>query len=340
MVSWSTGPKTFPYQLNYFWLENKGESFETDHLKLKKVYFCLINGKGIILNKALYAETTYNKRSSKAEFLKMLRNVSKTKFIIRGQVYFVLDMWSTGPYHFYVDILSKLVELKGFLGDSFQHATIVLFKNKFTEKVVIPLLELVGFGNLKWILIEENKQYCIIGSNAFVTKPHKIGTNNPKVIRKVYDLLHLSLGPIVRRNFGSPKMVYYHRVNRNRVVENDTEIIRELKKLGVYCTTFDDLSFLEAFALMSTTKLFIGIHGGGLTNMLFLKPGSRIIEIKNDNLNPKSHCYWHLARSLNFDYTLFVAETVGNSNVMEGKGCNVIVEVDQLINLINQMIQD
>jgi capsular polysaccharide biosynthesis protein len=85
---------------------------------------------------------------------------------------------------------------------------------------------------------------------------------------------------------------------------------------------------------MRTVKVFVGIHGGGLTNMLFQKPESKIIEIRNDNLNPNSHCYWHLASSLNFNYTVFIGETIGDSKIMEGKGCNVRVDISSLLQCI------
>ena len=94
---------------------------------------------------------------------------------------------------------------------------------------------------------------------------------------------------------------------------------------------------MEAFQLMQQTNLFIGIHGGGLANMMFLPPDSVVIEIKNDNPNPNSHCYWHLARSLKFDYTMFVAETVGESNVVEGKGCDLRVDYTKMTDLINSI---
>jgi capsular polysaccharide biosynthesis protein len=231
--------------------------------------------------------------------------------------------------------LSKLVELKNARNVDFENATITLFKDNFTDDVVIPLLKQVGLGNIRLYLIEKSKQYIFFGANAFVTKPHIIGTNNPLVMKKVYGLLHSKFDQFVDHASRSQIIVYYYRVNRSRVVINDNELLPILKDLGVYCTTFDDLSYLDAIRLMRKTKIFIGIHGGGLTNMVFQKPGSKIIEIKNNNVNPHSHCYWHLARSLNFDYTLFIAETVGDSEIIEGNGCNVSVNINNLLECIN-----
>jgi len=137
--------------------------------------------------------------------------------------------------------------------------------------------------------------------------------------------------------FNNISKVYYYRKNRKRVVVNDDVLIPILKGLGYYCTDFDDLSYLEARNLMSNVKIFLGIHGGGMTNMIFMSGvDSNVIEIKTDNTNPISHCYWHLARSLNFNYTMFVAQSVDDHNFIEGKGCDVSVDINQMLDLLNK----
>jgi hypothetical protein len=327
--------KTFPVKINFDWLENPGESFETDRTKLIESKVMLIKGSGVILGMRLFAETTYNKLDLKKELKGFLRKIFKTKFIRENNVFILTDIWSTGPYHFYVDVLSKVVELKKQLDLNPKRIKFVLFNDQFTNNVIIPLFKDLGLGEVKILTLKREEQYIIFGRNYFVTKPHIMGTNNPRVIPKVYDLIHGNLGKYRKScDANSYKGIYYYRTGRYRKVVNDEEIIRELTGLGFYCTSFDELSYIKAFQLMQQTKLFVGIHGGGLTNMMFLPPESTVIEIKNNNTNPDSHCYWHLARSLNFDYTMFVAETVGNSNIVEGKGCDLRVDWNQLDKLI------
>jgi capsular polysaccharide biosynthesis protein len=246
------------------------------------------------------------------------------------------DIWSTGPYHFYVDILSKLLELLENKKFDIVSSTIVLFDDNFSKSVVKPLLSNLGLGAINLIWLNKYAEYIVVGRNFFVTKPHIIGSNNSDVINRVYSLIRQKLSNLDTFSKGdSAKIVYYYRQNRIRKVMNDDELLPLLKQRGIHCTTFDDLSYFDAFKLMSSAKLFIGIHGGGLTNMLFMPQGSCVIEIKTNNPNPQNHCYWHLARSLNFDYTMFVAETRGASNVIEGRGCDVFVDSSQLIELID-----
>jgi capsular polysaccharide biosynthesis protein len=234
--------------------------------------------------------------------------------------------------------MSKFIELIDFLNFNQRNSRIVLFDDLFTNKVIVPFFRDMGFEGLEIIKLKKNQQYALVGRNFFVTKPHIMGSNNPLVIPKVYNLIKQNLNQKCQNiPVKKYKGIYYYRTGRNRRVINDDTVIKELTKIGFYCTSFDDLNYMEAFQLMQQTNLFLGIHGGGLANMMFLPPASVVIEIKNDNPNPNSHCYWHLARSLKFDYTMFVAETVGESNVVEGKGCDLRVDYTKMTDLINSI---
>lgn len=329
-------PKTFPIKIDFDWLENAGESFETDRTEIISRKVIIIKGNGVILGNRLFSETTYNKIDQKKELKGFVRNFTKTKVVIISNVFILIDMWSTGPYHFYVDMLSKIVELRGQFVKNLDKIKVLVFDDTFTKNVIIPLFKDLGLDGVKTIKLKRNKQYVFLGSNYFVTKPHIMGTNNPRVIPKVSDFIHGNLGKYTKTQYtNSYRGLYYYRTGLYRKVVNDEEIIRELTGLGFYCTSFDDLSYMEAFWLMQQTRLFVGIHGGGMTNMMFLPPDSSVIEIKNDNPNPNSHCYWHLARSLKFDYTMFVADTIGETKVVEGKGCDLRVDSTKLVELIN-----
>jgi hypothetical protein len=331
--------KTFPRQIKFDWLENIGMHFDTHntYLILKNLFF--LRGNGVILNKKLFSQSTYHKLQFNIELRKFLRDITTTKVLLRNNIYILTDIWSTGPYHFYVDVMSKLIELIDSEKFDINISSIILFDDSFTNNVIIPLFRDIGFEKLKLIRLKNNQQYIIVGKNYFVTKPHIIGSNNSRVITKVYNLINQSLDFKFEFKINSKiRGIYYSRNGRNRSVVNDNLIISELTKMGFYCTNFDDLSYFQAFRLMKETNIFVGIHGGGLTNMMFMNHNSIIVEIKNDNTNPNSHCYWHLARSLKFDYTLFVADTVGYNKVVEGKGCDLFVNWTELKELILEKI--
>lgn len=332
------GPKTFPTTIQFEWLENQGHGFESKELLLISKFIIFLKGNGIILGRKLFEQTTYGKLDQKTEVRKYLKNIFRSKIVIKNNIFILTDIWSTGPYHFYVDLLSKLFEIKEQPLFNYRNASIVLFEDDFTTNVIIPILNDLGFGGLRVITIKSDIRYIMMGRNYFVTKPHKMGTNNPRIIQGLRDLIFNKLNSM-RSNQKTKSFagVYYYRHDRNRRVLNDSDIIPILEKRGFYCTTFDDMSYLDAFSIMQSTKIFVGIHGGGLVNMMFMALGSQVVEVKNNNPNPNSHCYWHLARSLQLEYTMYIAETVGEHNVMEGKGCDVRINLNEFINFIDEL---
>jgi len=70
----------------------------------------------------------------------------------------------------------------------------------------------------------------------------------------------------------------------DRKIMNSEELFDTLKSnfsdvANVRKLYLEDLSHQEQFSLMRETTILIGIHGSGLTNLIFLPPGSVLLEI-------------------------------------------------------------
>jgi hypothetical protein len=52
----------------------------------------------------------------------------------------------------------------------------------------------------------------------------------------------------------------------------------------------------------------LSIHGAGLTHMLWMKLGSKVLEIRVKN-NINDNCYFTLTSDLNHNYYYFIAKT-------------------------------
>ena len=104
--------------------------------------------------------------------------------------------------------------------------------------------------------------------------------------------------PITKRS----KPVYISRAKATRrKVKNESSLVKLFKETGVEIIEAENLSFLEQVELFSTVTIMISNHGAGLTNMIFMPPGSTVIEIRHSG-DAHNNCYYALANALELNY--------------------------------------
>jgi hypothetical protein len=151
-------------------------------------------------------------------------------------------MWSDGSYHFHIDILSKFISIEE-KNVKLDNINIILIKANYIESIGLPILNYLKLNCKSVILLNESNQYLLIGRNYYVTKPHVMGSNNPRIVCLLYDKFLISSFRNYHNKFVNITKVYYYRKNRKRIVSNDKILIPFLEKKGFYCTTFDNLSY-------------------------------------------------------------------------------------------------
>jgi capsular polysaccharide biosynthesis protein len=70
----------------------------------------------------------------------------------------------------------------------------------------------------------------------------------------------------------------------------------------------EDLSFIRQIKLMQGTKVLLGAHGAGLTNMLFMPAGSVVVEIRKEG-DCHNNCFYSLASALGHRYYYAIAKS-------------------------------
>ena len=70
-----------------------------------------------------------------------------------------------------------------------------------------------------------------------------------------------------------------HRRARNRVAENEAELIDLLERQGVRIVVPGTLSVAEQIAAFRAARLVIGPHGAGMSNIVFCQSGSFVYEM-------------------------------------------------------------
>ena len=78
------------------------------------------------------------------------------------------------------------------------------------------------------------------------------------------------------------RMVYVSRAHQSgRRVRNEADIEEMLKNYGFEIFYFERLSFEQQARLMQETAVLIGLHGANLTNIMFMQPGTKVVELLN-----------------------------------------------------------
>lgn len=95
---------------------------------------------------------------------------------------------------------------------------------------------------------------------------------------------------------------------RRRVV-NEAEVRQTLEAQGFETIHFEGWSFADQVKILAETTHLVSNHGAGLTNMLFMVPGTQVTEIRLRG-DAHNNCYFSLARALNLEYHYRLADPV------------------------------
>jgi len=106
-----------------------------------------------------------------------------------------------------------------------------------------------------------------------------------------------------------------------RKVVNEAEITVLLRRHGFSLFHPEEHCFLDQVAIFSRVKWLVGEHGSGLTNLLFMAPGTAVLELHKDRTNELDHpspLFWYMAAALGIRYYHQSCLTVGREDYFEG----------------------
>ena len=81
---------------------------------------------------------------------------------------------------------------------------------------------------------------------------------------------------------------------------NQKNVAEFLRQFGFEEVEFETLSIQEQAAAMASAEAIVAPHGGGLSNLVFCRPGTKVIEIFSPEL--VAGYFWKLSNQLGLDY--------------------------------------
>jgi capsular polysaccharide biosynthesis protein len=232
----------------------------------------------------------------------------------------VTDQFSYGHYHWLIEVLPRLIS-----AEEIGCSSPVLLQKKFISMGYMR--ESLSIFNRDYITYDLKEKLLV---KTLVAPSHFEPAHCESVqIKKVrdkfndFDKFDSSLVP-------SKKIYISRRKALRRFVENEKLLQDFLENNGFVTVIMEDLSFFQQRKLMAETSVLISNHGAGLTNMLFMRESSIIIELKSDS-DDINNCFFNLARALDHKYFY----TINPSKDKRVQRANIEVDIE----VLNQVIQ-
>jgi hypothetical protein len=230
----------------------------------------------------------------KPHFLKLLFNTKRERV---GQAISLRDTGEENYFHFYNDVLSKLFFLKN-QGVDIQSLPVIVSARAWAKEYFQYALKCsVLLSSIKWILQSDQYIYC---EKAIFCKPltHQFD---------LWDKTRQLFGNISKSN--SRRVFLTRSKNRLRFIENSSEIESVCSKFGFEIIDTDELTLQQQIAIFSNVEFLIGIHGAGLTNMIFMQGKCRVLELfPPPSLGYLPYHYIMLSKMNGFEYNAIIGE--------------------------------
>lgn len=318
-------PRHFPNDIIYSY----GYRVKLRNTEIFKLRLILFSGRGQIFNKlyshlnladSKYSIDNWGLQKKIKYSVKSLKNFK----IYFGNVILIFDDWSNNIYHFTVDFLSKLEYLRSIVDFGTEY-TLILPNTHFSKNTGVYLLKYLQF-DLKIKFVERESLNFVMGNLVTTSQITSNGTSNRKIVASLFRKIQKPL------QLENCKNIYYFRTGDKRKIVNNDEVIMFFRSKGFICLDFNNTTIEQVHFLLSNSKCIVGLHGAGLTNMIFLPKGAKVLEFKTNNSTPKNHCYWHLAENLGMAYSVFLVDSIDpHNNILEGsKGVDVMVDLNLL----------
>ena len=272
-------------------------SYKIYIMNQSRVFTNTINDTAYLYKNSLLKEPSYQYRYDKNNLIKN-GNINLNIVLKKGTPAFVrridktlISLLSGGAakvnyWHWMFDSLPKI----GILEKKIDIKNYLILAPSLKKKFQIETLLALGF---KYEQLINGEKFKHISAKNILATDHPIDLNNNPSI----SILNMPnwiinwhrnkfLNKVKKLNFACDK-IYIDKQNNfknnNRIILNNDELKEFLAKEGFKIIDLNKHSFIEQISLFNRAKIIISIHGAGLTNVIFSKPKTKIIEICSES---------------------------------------------------------
>ncbi len=257
------------------------------------------------------------------DFNSFIKSENNENIVTLEKGTWVIDQKSWKYFHWLTDCLQRIL----FAESNTNKFPILLSSNYFEYEYIKECLEIL---KIPYVKIDKNKTYKV---NDLIIAEHVApsGNYNKDLILEVSEKL---LGSVKDLNNNTETKIWVSRQNsQHRKIHNFEEIIPIIEANGFTIISFENYKLTDQINLVRKATTLAGLHGAGLTNMLFMKKGSKILEIRDKNDN-KNNCYFTMASDLDLNFYYFLGESIDKNNLYSS---DYILDPKKLDYLLRQL---
>lgn len=233
----------------------------------------------------------------------------------------LVTLFGDNFHHFLAEVVPLVVYGQEIFG---KDVPMIIPAYYFKQPYIEPYLRLL---QVNWITFESREQVLV--KDLIVFKNLSISHFNPKILDSIRDRL-------VPESINTPsRKVFISRAKaRFRKVLNEELLYSILQEKGFEVLCLEDYSVKDQIRIFSETKILLGIHGAGLTNMVYMPKGGKVIELRA--LTDETHIYnifYVMASACGHEYFY----GLGEGNHATNKLSDIMIDQNSLLDLINSV---
>ena len=217
------------------------------------------------------------------------------------------DYLSAGYFHWLTDVLTRLE-----LINQYWNQYPVLLPEQFKSiSYITDSLDILG---VTYAYIPESGR-CQIHELLLTSYTAPTGNYNNELLNNLamrFRKWALKNSLSSSNKYQKKRRIYISReFTYRRKILNEAEIVPILKEYGFEIVYAESMSLREQINLFHSASIVVGLHGAGLTNMLFMSSGSSVIEIRRSG-DLHNNCFYSMASELKHNYYYLFSNPVSD----------------------------
>tara|TARA_B100000886_G_scaffold70307_1_gene44641 strand:- start:28598 stop:29623 length:1026 start_codon:yes stop_codon:yes gene_type:complete len=226
------------------------------------------------------------------------KNDNKETITIEKAIW-AIDSRSNQYFHWLTDAMQRLESSK-----NFHSSHKIILTSAFSDYLYVEdSLDILG---IEFINLSNEKNY-FVKELVLAERVSPAGNFRKEIIKSIAS--RLKNNSKKNKKDISYEKVWVSRQNaEKRKIINFEQIEPLLKKQNFKILEFENIKFSETIEILKNCKIIGGVHGAGLTNMIFMNEYSKVIELRAHGDN-KNNCFFSLASDFDHDYYYFLGKS-------------------------------